>query len=201
MQRSSGCPANSVWRKVTSLNGHWVGRAVRPQFKPKGDVSARRRSVCGPAYMTPCATRPRWFEGHAFTGPRPLRPPHPSHPPTPLTPNAHRALLTPRCSSPGAEPEGASQPLKDAFKYQSMFKVKSLPYWGRVNTYGGGGYVADLGLSAYTVSHTHTHTHTRAHTHLHAHTHTLFLSRSLSLSLSLSLSRPLSLSLSLERAQ
>ena len=50
------------------------------------------------------------------------------------------------------EPAGASDKLKESYKFLGMWTVKSLPYWGKISTYNGGGYVADLGLSAYSVS-------------------------------------------------
>ncbi|CAD5124264.1 DgyrCDS12559 [Dimorphilus gyrociliatus] len=41
------------------------------------------------------------------------------------------------------------QRLQDSFKYNSIYDLKGLPFWGTQATYGGGGYVADLGTSRY----------------------------------------------------
>ena len=34
-----------------------------------------------------------------------------------------------------------------AFKYRSFTELKNIPFWGRFTTYGGGGYVANLGIT------------------------------------------------------
>ena len=54
----------------------------------------------------------------------------------------------------GREPNDVSERLVEAYKFLGILKVKSLPFWGRISTYNGGGYVADIGRSAYSVSST-----------------------------------------------
>lgn len=49
----------------------------------------------------------------------------------------------------GHENKSELAPIELAFKYRSMLDLKGLPYWGRHSTYGGGGYVAELGVSSY----------------------------------------------------
>ena len=36
---------------------------------------------------------------------------------------------------------------EEAYKYRSFVELKTTPYWGQMATYGGGGYVANLGIT------------------------------------------------------